>query len=109
MFVCVFAFMCVCVYMFVCVFGLCLCCVCVCVCVILITLHVAAPKFHCSKVNCFNFGHASCMGFISHRLDQKTSLFFCGECVQTLHDAKQGMFTVCCCLYRGYMLNCIFT
>ena len=89
----------VCVCMCVCIMCVCMCCVCVCVCVVyLIVYLLAAPKVYCSKVNCFRFGHASCLGFISHKLDQKESLFFCQECVSTLHEDSRKGIVVCLCV-----------
>jgi len=108
---------CVCVWVWVCICLLCvyicLLCVCVCVCVLcvyvcvlcvcvgldvilLLIFFIAAPTFHCSKVNCFGYSHKECMGFQVENYYQQ-ELACCGDC-RTFFRQEVGKIILILCI-----------
>ena len=103
--VCVWVWVCICLLcVYICLLCVCVCVVCVCVlcvCVgldviLLLIFFIAAPTFHCSKVNCFGYGHKECMGFQVENYYQQ-ELACCGDC-RTFFRQEVGKIILILCI-----------
>ena len=116
--VCVRVCACVCVCVCVCCVCVCVCCVCVCVlcvlCVLcvcvgldvilLLIFFIAAPTFHCSKVNCFGYSHKECMGFQVENYYQQ-ELACCGDCYTFFRQEVGKIILILCILVSMFVFK----
>ena len=84
------------VYLFIVCIYLSVVCVCEFKCYLLLIFFIAAPIFHCSKVNCFGYGHKECMGFQVENYYQQ-ELACCGDC-RTFFRQEVGKIILILCI-----------